>query len=50
VKQASRVLDKELGSFHKGLHLADDVRTLGELRVLGAPHQMYKYALDASMH
>eukprot|EP00752_Nemacystus_decipiens_P016129 g14422.t1 len=29
IDQASRVMGKELGSFHKGLHLADDVQTLG---------------------
>ncbi|CAN0213940.1 unnamed protein product, partial [Ectocarpus sp. 4 AP-2014] len=29
VKQASRVVGLELGSFHKGLHIPDDIRNLG---------------------
>ncbi|CAN0363342.1 unnamed protein product, partial [Ectocarpus sp. 6 AP-2014] len=31
VKQASRVVGLELGSFHKGLHIPDDIRNLGEV-------------------
>ncbi|CAN0603611.1 unnamed protein product [Ectocarpus sp. 12 AP-2014] len=30
VKQASRLVGLELGSFHKGLHIPDDIRNLGE--------------------
>ena len=30
VKQVSLVMDQQLGSVHKGLHIADDIRTLGE--------------------
>ncbi|CAN0258856.1 unnamed protein product [Scytosiphon promiscuus] len=42
IRQASRVLGQELGSFHKGLHVADDIRNLGAVGNANAGESKHK--------